>query len=72
MAEINAVCIDTQPTSGEAILSGTCTGTATVPGGTFALNAGGKGVIAGVHSAPSLVELANTMGLLANQFQADE
>jgi len=45
--EINAVCIDTQPTSGEALLSGTCTGTATVPGGTFALNVGGKGVIAG-------------------------
>ncbi len=47
VGEINAVCIDTQPTSGEAILSGTCTGTATVPGGTFALNVGGKGVIAG-------------------------
>jgi hypothetical protein len=39
--EINAVCIATQPSPGNA-LSGTCTGTATVPGGTFALNAGGK------------------------------
>ena len=45
--EINAICIDTQPPSGNAILSGTCTGTATVPGGTFALNVGGKGVIEG-------------------------
>lgn len=47
VGEINAVCIATQPSSGEDILSGTCTGTATVPGGTFALNVGGKGVVAG-------------------------
>jgi hypothetical protein len=39
--ELNAVCIATQPSKGNA-LSGTCTGTATVPGGSFALNVGGK------------------------------
>jgi hypothetical protein len=47
VGELNAVCVDTQPTSGGFSLSGTCTGTVTVPGGSFALNVGGKGAIGG-------------------------
>lgn len=42
VGEIVAACIATQ-TSTEGI-NGTCTGTAIVPDGTFALNAGGKGI----------------------------
>lgn len=41
VGEINVACIATQPSEGEN-LAGTCTATATVPGGGFALNAGGK------------------------------
>lgn len=44
VGELNAICIATQPSPGEA-LGGTCTGTATVPGGSFALSAGGKEVL---------------------------
>ncbi len=43
VGEINAECIATQPSSGES-LNGTCSATATVPGGTFALSLGGKSV----------------------------
>ncbi|HEY2334179.1 MAG TPA: hypothetical protein VGH58_04120 [Solirubrobacterales bacterium] len=43
VGEINAICIATQPSPGEGI-NGTCSGTATVPGGGFALNVGGKEV----------------------------
>jgi hypothetical protein len=53
VGEINAVCIATQPSPGNA-LSGTCTGTATVPGGTFALNVGGKEA-AGNHVSGAIV-----------------
>jgi hypothetical protein len=41
VGELNAVCISTQPSPSEGI-NGTCSGTATVPGGSFALNVGGK------------------------------
>jgi hypothetical protein len=41
VGELNAVCIATQPSSGQA-LKGTCSGTAQVPGGSLALNVGGK------------------------------
>ena len=47
VGEINAVCIDTQPPPNPQTLSGTCTGTATVPGGSFALSVGGKGAVGG-------------------------
>ena len=40
VGELNAVCIGTQPSKPQA-LKGTCTGTATVPGGQLALNVGG-------------------------------
>ncbi len=40
VGELNAVCIGTQPSNPEA-LKGTCSATATVPGGDLALNAGG-------------------------------
>ncbi len=48
--ELNAVCTATQPTAKGFLLSGTCSGTATVPGGSFALNVGGKGAIGGTVS----------------------
>jgi hypothetical protein len=48
VGEINAFCIATQP-SGEN-LNGTCSATATVPGGTFALNLGGKSIGNGTHN----------------------
>lgn len=48
VGEINAFCIATQP-SGEN-LNGTCSATATVPGGTFALNLGGKWIGNGGHT----------------------
>ncbi len=41
VGEINAMCVATKPSPGEE-LNGTCTGTASVPGGGFALNVGGK------------------------------
>lgn len=47
VGELNAICLDTQKASGEEGLSGTCTATVTVPGGTFALNVGGKGILTG-------------------------
>ena len=50
VGELNAVCISTQPTSKGFLLSGTCSGTATVPGGSFALNVGGKGAVGGTVS----------------------
>jgi hypothetical protein len=43
VGELNAFCLATQPSPGEAI-NGTCSGTATVPGGGFALNVGGKSI----------------------------
>jgi len=43
--EINVACIATQA-SKEGV-GGTCTATATVPGGTFALNVGGKEILGG-------------------------
>ena len=42
VGELDAACIITQPST-ESI-NGTCTATAIVPGGSFALNAGGKGI----------------------------
>jgi hypothetical protein len=50
VGELNAVCLSTQPTAKGFLLSGTCSGTATVPGGSFALNVGGKGAIGGTVS----------------------
>jgi hypothetical protein len=41
VGELNAVCIATQHSPSEGI-NGTCSGTATVTGGSFALNVGGK------------------------------
>jgi hypothetical protein len=41
VGEISAMCIATHPSSLDA-LKGTCSGTAIVPGGDLALNAGGK------------------------------
>ncbi len=43
--ELNVACIATQPS--KAGVAGTCTATATVPGGTFALNVGGKEILGG-------------------------
>jgi hypothetical protein len=43
VGELSAFCLATQPSPGEAI-NGTCSGTATVPGGSFALNVGGKSI----------------------------
>lgn len=43
VGEINAFCIATAPSPGES-LHATCSGTAEVPGGSFALNVGGKSV----------------------------
>jgi hypothetical protein len=43
--ELNVACIATQA-SKEGV-GGTCTATATVPGGTFALNVGGKEILGG-------------------------
>jgi hypothetical protein len=40
VGELNAICIATQPSTGDN-LKGTCTGTAAVPGGSLALNVGG-------------------------------
>ena len=50
VGEINAFCIATQPSPGEG-LHGTCSGTATVPGGSFALNVGAKEVGSNVEGA---------------------
>jgi len=50
VGELNAFCIATQPSPGEA-LDGTCSGTATVPGGGFALNVGGKEILGSVSGA---------------------
>jgi hypothetical protein len=50
VGEINAFCIATQASPGEA-LSGTCSGTAAVPGGGFALNVGGKEIGGSVAGA---------------------
>jgi hypothetical protein len=40
VGELNAICIATQPSTGDS-LKGTCTGTASVPGGSLGLNVGG-------------------------------
>ncbi len=48
--ELNVACIATQAGGG-----GTCTATAIVPGGSFALNAGGKGVLGGGGVSGSIV-----------------
>ncbi len=53
VGEINAVCIATQA-SNESI-DGTCTATAIVPGGSFALNAGGKGIGGGNGVSGSII-----------------
>jgi hypothetical protein len=50
VGEINAFCIATQPSPGES-LNGTCSGTANVSGGGFALNVGGKGIGGDVSGA---------------------
>jgi hypothetical protein len=50
VGEINAFCIATQPSPGES-LNGTCSGTAEVAGGGFALNVGGKGIGGDVSGA---------------------
>jgi hypothetical protein len=46
VGELDAVCIDTQKPPSPEDLSGACTGTVIAPGGTFALSAGGKEVLA--------------------------
>jgi hypothetical protein len=53
VGELDAACIITQP-SNESI-NGTCTATAIVPGGSFALNAGGKGIGGGNGVSGSIV-----------------
>ena len=53
VGEVNAVCIATQ-VSREGI-DGTCTATAIVPGGTFALNVGGKGILGGNGVSGSII-----------------
>ncbi len=53
VGEINAACIATQPSSQS--IDGTCTATAIVPGGSFALNAGGKGIGGGNGVSGSIV-----------------
>lgn len=50
VGEINAFCIATQPSPGES-LNGTCSGTANVSGGGFALNVGGKAIGGDVSGA---------------------
>jgi hypothetical protein len=50
VGEINAFCIATQPSPGES-LNGTCSGTANVSGGGFALNVGGKSIGGDVSGA---------------------
>jgi hypothetical protein len=50
VGELDAICIATQPSSGRAI-NGQCTGTATVPGGTLALNVGGKNIGSNISGA---------------------
>lgn len=43
VGELDVTCIATQPSTGQGI-NGQCTGTATVPGGTLGISAGGKNV----------------------------
>ena len=50
VGELDAICIATQP-SGESAINGQCTGTATVPGGTLALNVGGKNIGSDISGA---------------------
>ncbi len=45
IGELDAICVDTQKPPSAESLSGTCTGTVIVPGGSFALSAGGKEVL---------------------------
>jgi hypothetical protein len=42
VGQIDAMCVATQPSTDS--INGQCTGTATVPGGTLALNVGGKNI----------------------------
>jgi hypothetical protein len=53
VGELNVACISTQD-SKEGV-GGTCTATATVPGGSFALNVGGKGILEGNGVSGSIV-----------------
>ena len=50
VGELSAFCIATKPSPPEGI-SGTCSGTAIVPGGSFALNVGGKEIGGTVNGA---------------------
>jgi hypothetical protein len=50
VGELSAFCIATAPSPGES-LHGTCSGTATVPGGGFALNVGAKSIAENVSGA---------------------
>ncbi len=65
VGEINAACIVTQPSPSET-LNGTCTATATVPGGTFALNLGGKEIGGGGHTGAIVGGTGNYNGALGN------
>jgi hypothetical protein len=47
---LDATCIATQPSPGDSV-NGQCTGTATVPGGTLALDVGGKDIGSDVAGA---------------------
>jgi hypothetical protein len=65
VGEINAACIVTQPSPGET-LNGTCSATATVPGGTFALNLGGKEIGNGGHAGAIVGGTGKYNGALGN------
>ncbi len=65
VGEIDAACIVTQPSTGET-LNGTCTATATVPGGTFALNLGGKDIGGGGHTGAIVGGTGKYNGALGN------
>ena len=53
MGELNVACIATQASKEGG--AGTCTATATVPSGSFALNVGGKGVLEGGGVSGSII-----------------
>jgi hypothetical protein len=53
VGELNVACIATQ--ASKEGTGGTCTATATVPSGSFALNVGGKGVLEGGGASGSIV-----------------
>jgi hypothetical protein len=68
VGELDAVCIATQPSKS---LSGTCSATAVVPGGTFALNAGGKEILNGHGVSGAIVggtgKFAGAVGTFASK-----